>query len=364
MMPNLLTAATSYTTAALGKLQFRNDLTLFDSWSGTYSDSPRRIHEVAKRDDPGRTVSWVERQPNSGGVAPHSYAHMRIAHAAGCVVTNNHLPRWYIKPPAARVIQTWHGTPLKRIGFDLESATYQSLYSRYLTSLPRDVGRWDMLLSSSPFMTSTLRSAFRYDGPVLECGSPRNDPIVAASCFDREAIRQHMGLRPDERVVLYAPTYRDDGTDAFTVEALTYLAQKLNDDWRVVFRAHPTQLAGVPHEHPRLLDASSYADMTDLLVVADALITDYSSIMFDYLLTDNPIVLYAPDLVHYRDRLRGFYMDYGTDTPGVVTTTLGDMIDALLAPDCSEDRHGLRRLYAPWDDGHAAERAVKALDGA
>jgi CDP-glycerol glycerophosphotransferase (TagB/SpsB family) len=132
----------------------------------------------------------------------------------------------------------------------------------------------------------------------------------------------------------------------------------------VLVRGHYNSVrdADVSRPEHRVIDVTRYPDIADLYLAADSLVTDYSSVFFDFVLTDKPMVFLAPDLAEYRDENRGFYLDYHETVPGPVCTTTEEVIASLTSP----DEHGptrarFRETYTPYDDGQASRRINDAL---
>jgi CDP-glycerol glycerophosphotransferase len=241
----------------------------------------------------------------------------------------------------------------------------------------RAAQQWSVLVSPNRFTTERMRSAFRYAGRALELGYPRNDVLHRP---DREQVaarvRARLGLDPGQKVVLYAPTFRDDQTQGgrFVFELpfdLDRLHRDLGDDTVLLLRMHilVAQAVEIPaHLRDFVRDVSSYPEIQELYLAADVLVTDYSSVFFDFAQLRRPVVFYAYDLPGYRDKLRGFYLDYATELPGPVVETEDDLVHALTHLDEVEAASAGRReafleRFAPDDDGHAAERVVDDVFG-
>jgi CDP-glycerol glycerophosphotransferase len=354
--------------ALLGRVQ--PELVLYNGWWGKYSDSPRAIfEELRDRDGPYRHV-WILEDPDAApegasAVTPGSLAYIRQTGLARYIVSNNTLPGYFRKKRGTTYLQTWHGTPLKRIGFDIDRPSFNDS-ARYFKELRREVRAWDFLVAPNHFSGDVFRNAFEYGGQMLETGYPRNDMLLAE---DRAAVRAHtrkeLGIADNERAVLYAPTWRDD--DTFSTELdLGALAR----EYIVLLRSHRIVADTVTvRDSPRVRNVSDRDDPGELLLAADVLVTDYSSMMFDFAVTGKPIVFFTYDLEHYRDELRGFYFDFAADAPGPLTRTTGELIEAL------SDLEGVRVRYADryrsfrarfcaLEDGHATERVVDAVFGA
>lgn len=350
---------------------------LFESWRGRYSDSPRYISEEMARVDPSIRRLWIagpttDLPPDVQPVRRHRPGHFAHLAAADLLVTNDIVTRHFVKGPRVTYLQAWHGSPIKKIGLDETAHQYEGA-DRHLRRMLRDVAKWDYLLSSSPEYTRIFRSAFGYEGEVLEIGYPRNDALVNDDGSRRAAVRSQLGLDPEQTAVLYAPTWRDNanlpGGGFF---------QPAHVDWGVLTLLLPENVVVLNrlHEHvrssttearsPRVVDVSDYGDVTDLILASDALVSDYSSIICDYAVTGKPMVFHAPDLDEYRDRVRGFYFDYESWAPGPITATTEQLAGELTRLDAVgreyADRLGaFRGRFCTFETGRAAELAVRRL---
>jgi len=354
---------------------------LFESWRGRYADGPRAVSERLAELRPDLRRIWVTNGPGvelPAGVervvrnTPRYF--QRLA-TARYFFASDMMPRYPLKSRRTTYVQMWHGTPLKRIGFDVPDTQYAA-NEVYLRRLERDVGRWDYLVSPSEFCTQMFRKAFRYDGQVLETGYPRNDALSGpAAAGRRDEIRARLGIAPGTRAVLYAPTWRDDVLDAngrpvMSLELdATRLVTSVSADTVLLLRFHQL-VAGtvdVP-QHPRVLDVSHHPDIKDLYLAADVLVTDYSSTMFDFAVTGRPMVFFAYDLAGYRDRLRGFYFDFEAEVPGPVVARTDGVIEALddlgtVTAAYAERYAAFTSRFCPLEDGHATDRVIDAVLG-
>jgi CDP-glycerol glycerophosphotransferase len=353
-----------------------SDHVMFEAWGGTYSDNPRAIFEALRRRGDDRRHTWVLRDdvvdPPEGirRVRPGSREFLDALGRARHVVTSNHLPAYYLKRTRANYLQTWHGTPLKRIGLDIANTAFADQHV-FTKRLRNDVGKWDQLISPNPYSSPILRKAFGFEGPLLETGYPRNDAVVNADANERARIRRSLGIGSAQQMVLYAPTWRDDEFSAdgrhgfeLQVDPVSF-AEALGPSWVLVVRGHQLVAGALDQlqEGGGLLNATRYPDVRDLLVAADVLVTDYSSVMFDFAVTGRPIVLFTYDLAKYRDQMRGFYLDVVEHAPGRVVHTCDQLIAALAeigqATDGDSDRYqSFRRRFCAWDDGHASDRVI------
>ncbi|MEU0242144.1 CDP-glycerol glycerophosphotransferase family protein [Nocardiopsis sp. NPDC006198] len=356
---------------------------LFDTYTGRqYSDSPQSLYaELRGR---GRwadyPMSWLVadgqvRLPDDLAPVRHRGREYYEALArTRYLVTNSRQPTWFHRRPDQVVVQTWHGSMLKRIGFDIENIRGKS--RDYFDKLAWETRQWDYLVSPSPWATPILRSAFRFEGEVLETGYPRNDIFFSP---DREAIaertRRRLGLPEGKKVVLYAPTWRDDkyytrGKHKLDLHLdLRRMYEKLGDDHVLLVRRHPRVVDSVPIVGEGFVhDVSLYPEIMELFLVTDVLVTDYSSMMFDFANTGRPMLFFTYDLEGYRDNLRGFYFDFEETAPGPLLTGSDDVIGALLDIDevarrAEPSYRSFVDRFCPLDDGHAAARVVDRVFG-
>jgi CDP-glycerol glycerophosphotransferase len=280
-------------------------------------------------------------------------------------IGNAGAPYWFEKKPGQVHLQTWHGTPLKRLGEDRGPGDFQTW--RHRRRIAMQAAGWDAMISPSPFCSAVFRSAFRFDGRFLEVGYPRNDVLVGGrGAGVRRRVREALGLRDEDRAVLYAPTWREyvGVRDAKPLYLDAPRLTRLAPDTVVLVRGpyNSTHQADVFAGEERIHDVTRYPDIADLYLAADALVTDYSSVMFDFALTDKPQVLLVPDLDQYRDVERGFYFEIADGPPGPMVSTTDAVADALLGEDAhAAARADFRDRFCPWDDGRASARTVDWL---
>ncbi|MBM7171605.1 CDP-glycerol glycerophosphotransferase family protein [Streptomyces sp. G44] len=359
---------------------------LYDVFGGRmYGDSPRAIHEEMVRRGLPLEHLWVvkdgqcEVPPTAKAVRVHSPEYYEAMARSRYIVGNTHFPRWLERREGQQIVQTWHGTPLKRIGFDFDNDHFAS--TQYLLDLDRERHQWTMLLSPNRFSTPIMRSAFRFGddgdaaaGELLEAGYPRNDVLLAPDRAERAArVRRALGLPDGKKVILYAPTWREDKQrhrGGFLLDLRVDLEKarhELGDDHVLLIRPHAHIVEPVPGAGDGFVwDVASYPDIMDLLLIADVLVTDYSSVMFDFAVTGRPMLFFTYDLEHYRDRLRGFYFDFEKRAPGPLVTTSDELIAALRDVDAVREPYGqayeeFRAAFCDLDDGQAARRVVDRM---
>ncbi|MQA97717.1 MAG: glycosyltransferase [Streptosporangiales bacterium] len=356
------------------------DEIFFDSYTGRqYSDSPRVIYEELVRRGQEVPASWLVRDGQVNlpeGLAPVRHQgtewYEKLARARH-IVTNSRQTTWFEKRPGQTVVQTWHGSMLKRIGFDIERVRGKA--RDYHEKLAFEVKQWDYLISPSPWATPILRQAFRFEGEILETGYPRNDIFFSPEKDALAAtVRARLGLPADKKVLLYAPTWRDDkyyspGRYKLDLQLdLQRMYETLGDEYVLMVRRHPRIVDRVPQVADFVHDVSLYPEIMELFLVTDVLITDYSSMMFDFANTGRPMLFFTYDLEAYRDNLRGFYFDFESTAPGPLLLTSGQLIEAVEGIGDVQAAHaGEYRAFVdqfcPLDDGGAAGRVVDGVFG-
>ena len=279
--------------------------------------------------------------------------------------------------PVSAQVTSRAPTTLKRIGFDIENPQFLS-GTAYFDHLANDVRQWDLLVSPNPFSTPLFRQAFRYQGEIAETGYPRDDILSRPEAAElARQVRARLGLPEGKKIALYAPTWRDNQVYAsgkryrFDLRLDLEQAWKtLGDDWVILVRGHHQSADDVPAGlRPGFaLNVSAYPDITELYLVSDVLVTDYSSAMFDFAVTGRPMVFFTYDLADYRDNLRGFYFDFAAEAPGPLLATSTEVTDALASLDTTRTHYGERyerfqAKFCPLDDGQAASRICDRVFG-
>jgi CDP-glycerol glycerophosphotransferase len=373
---------------------------LYDCFGGSeYSDSPRAIHEELVRRGAEVEHLWIVKDasftvPSTATAVREGGREYYEAYATSrYIVANDHWAKWFSRRSDQICIQTWHGAPLKFQGLELERRPHA--VREYRRALGQHPGNWQYVLSPGSFATATIERAFPVEGTIVESGIPRTDIMLAP---DRErvteVVRARLGLG-DERVVLYAPTYRDNldyslgqGVPGFrdrpTFQSefdyregyrlgetldVAALSAALGDGHVILFRKHPRVADRMPPEFASAaLDVSWYPDGLELLLVADVLVTDYSSWIFDFAVTGRPMVFFAPDLEAYRDEIRGLHVDLQDEAPGPLARTTAEVIEAVQGVADVQARFRERyeafvATYCKLADGRASSRVVERVFG-
>jgi CDP-glycerol glycerophosphotransferase len=294
-----------------------------------------------------------------------SRAYYRAIARAHWLVNNATFPAEVVKRPGAVHVQTHHGTPLKTMGLD--QPKYPASTVGYdAERMRRNIAKWDFSITANRHTTLVWDRQFPIRGETLETGYPRNDRLARATAEDAAAARAELGIAPDERVVVYAPTHREWHATYTPVLDVDALAEALGPDTRILLRGHYFYGSiGFPPRHPRVLDVSSHPSVETLYLAADVLITDYSSVMFDYAVLDKPLVIFAPDWEIYK-AVRGVTFDLAAEPPGVFARSFDELVDAFRTgavgdKAATEARAKFRQRFCALEDGHAAERVVRRV---
>jgi CDP-glycerol glycerophosphotransferase len=355
------------------------DAVLFVSWNGKQcTDNPRGISDELRRRGDDREHIWVVQDYAApvpdGDRAVLSGTEEYFDALARCryVISNDDMQSFFRKREGQVYLQTWHGTPLKKIGFDVGRPQFAS-GTAYFDRLAADVAKWDLLLSQNPFSTPILRRAFRFDGEICEYGYPRNDVLSRSGPLAGQ-VRSRLGIPDGKRVVLYAPTWRDNqfyanGRYRFDLRLdLERARHVLGPDHVVLVRGHhhlanDVQVGG---RRDFALNVTGYRDISELFLISDVLITDYSSAMFDFAVTGRPMLFFTYDLEQYRDQLRGFYFDFEAEAPGPLLASSDEVLAAVRDVDAMAAGYGtayqaFAAKYCPLDDGKAGARVCDRL---
>ncbi|MDG6881414.1 CDP-glycerol:poly(glycerophosphate) glycerophosphotransferase [Phocoenobacter uteri] len=356
----------------------------FESFQGrSASDSPRAIYDRVRKEDPSAICIWAVNSmdnvnfkelfthKNTVCVVRNSPAYFKALSECQYLIFNSRTPFLLKGKPNQRIIQCWHGTPLKKLGYDLtcDNQPTTSLKGiRYAYSL--EAKKCKYFVSPSPHVTACLKSAFLIsDEQILELGYPRNDELVVRK-QDKTWIlnlKKKLGLDLDKKIILYAPTFRDnkyDKKEGFLAEnklsTEAFLKFVKNNDYVVLFRGHYFTKADSGDRH--FIDVSRYGNINELMLVSDILITDYSSLMFDYLLLEKPIFLYMYDKEEYSQEVRGIYLDLNKDIPGKICHKEKDLIDALNDIQSNNiDFTYFNKRYNPYEDGDSSLRVLEKI---
>jgi CDP-glycerol glycerophosphotransferase len=349
---------------------------MYSSFHGRqYSDSPRAIHEELVRRGAPLEHLWVVRDGRC--VVPDTATALREGSSefydalarSRYVVYNDHFPDWFRRREDQVCLQTWHGVPLKRLGFD--ASEQQRSIRKFEREWTDQLPNWQYVVSPNRFSTPHLRRAYSLDGELIETGYPRDDIFARDGLAERSrAVRERLGIPEGVRTVLYAPTYRDHVVDQRGRYRLDLrldvdrLRDAVGPDTMILLRKHHYIVDALPVSDDGLVrDVSEFPDGTEIMLAADVLVTDYSSMMFDFANTGRPILFFTYDLSVYRDEVRGFYFDLVDRAPGPLLETTDEIAEALrdlpALEAANRDRYAsFTAEFCELDDGHASARVV------
>ncbi|MFI0486308.1 CDP-glycerol glycerophosphotransferase family protein [Actinomadura sp. 9N215] len=361
------------------KLPIDENLAVFAAyWYRGYACNPAAIYEKVRELAPHIHPVWVVK-PGARASMPDGVEYVvagsadyyRTLARAKYFVNNVNFPDFYVKRPEQVHLMTQHGTPLKKMGLDQMEYPVGANDMDFKALITRS-DRWDFLVSSNPLSTEAWQRGFPCAYEMLEIGYPRNDRLVNAGddAELRARLRDEAGVPDGATAILYAPTHRDYQRRYSPMFDIGRVVDQLGDDHVLLLRAHyyykiKNMAADLGWPEDRVVDVSRHPSVEDLMIASDALLTDYSSVMFDYANLDRPIVIYANDWETYR-LTRGVNFDLPATPPGVVATTEDELVDAFVSraawsDAAAKDRAEFRARFCPWDDGHAAERAVRRM---
>jgi CDP-glycerol glycerophosphotransferase len=293
-------------------------------------------------------------------VIPNTPEYYEAIARASYLVNNVNFPNHLVKRPGQTHVMTHHGTPLKTMGLDQRNAPFSGQRIDFEALLQR-CARWDLSVTSNTFSTLVWERAYPLPYETLESGYPRNDVLAAATDEDVQRARAELGIEPGQTAVLYAPTHREYEPSFVPKLDLAALADALGPDHVLLARLHYFYEGKGLAATGRIKNVADHPSVEQLQLAADVLLTDYSSIMFDYGVLDRPIVIHAPDWEIYRT-LRGTYFDLMEEPPGPITRTATEVAEAIHAGDTRPDlRATFRARFCALDDGGAAERVVRRV---
>ena len=346
----------------------------------SYGDNPKALYEYMQKTFPGK-YKFIWCIDNKDSKIPYDHIEVKrfsiqyAYYVARCkyFIFNVHQPGFMRKRPGQVFLETWHGTPLKRLAFDIEDNF--SSTPGYKQKIYKQARQWDYLVSANRFSTDVFRSCFQFNGPMLEYGYPRND-ILHQENRDAVAkqIREKIGIPADKKTILYAPTFRDNeyyaaGQYKFELKLdLAAMKEALGDEYVLLLRTHYyiADHVDVTGMEDFVFNLSKYDDISELYLISDLCITDYSSVFFDYGGLKRPMLFYTYDLENYRGILRGFYFNMEEEVPGPMLFTTEEVIDAIKNIDTIREQYkdkydAFYEKFCALEDGHASENIVREV---
>jgi len=363
---------------------------LFYSFKGkSYSCSPKAIYEQMLKSDEYRDFKYIwafenpqkyeklKQNQNTSIVKFGAKEYEKALLIAKYWIVNYKIAD-HIYPKKEQIyLQCWHGTPLKKLGYDLKGTlnamnSEKEIYDKYRI----DAKKFKYIISPSKFTTEKFASAWNLNktgmlNKILEIGYPRNDYLINYNVEDVKKIKDKLNIPLDKKIILYAPTWRDDEHDSkigYTYKLgvdFEKLKEELEEEYIILFRAHYLVANSFDFDKYKnfIYDVSQIDDINELYIVSDLLITDYSSVFFDYANLKRPIIFHMYDFEKYKNELRGFYIDIN-ELPGKITKTEQELINTIkqhINFKYDEKYQKFNQKFNHLDDGQVSKKVVKLL---
>lgn len=368
----------------VGKFPADQKLVVFESFLGKqYSCNPRAIYEYMLEHKPEYKMYWsVDKRFNQQFedlnipyINRFSIKWLFVMARAKYWVTNSRMPLWIPKPKHTTYLQTWHGTPLKKLAMDMDEVHMPGTNTeKYKRNFYTESRNWDYLISPNAYSSEIFKRAFQFEKKMIESGYPRNDILHA----DNKQLLAHqikikLGLPADKKIILYAPTWRDNqyyskGKYKFDLELdLKRMQQEFGEDYIILLRMHylVAENLDLSAYQGFAYDFSYHGDIKELYLISDLLITDYSSVFFDYANLKRPIIFFVYDIESYRDELRGFYFELEAAAPGPLVRTTDEVINMIKETEKNTvlpaNYEEFYEKFCDWENGSSAKKVVDTV---
>ncbi|WP_422123883.1 CDP-glycerol glycerophosphotransferase family protein [Planococcus sp. X10-3] len=313
--------------------------------------------------NPDACPDWMKELSNIELVSVHSEAYLKYLASAKYLINNTSFPPYFIKKDEQVYVNTWHGTPLKTLGKDMNGSLgqHKNLMKNFLQS--------DFILAPNKFTADKIVDSHDlrgiYTGKIAETGYPRIDTVFAT----HDDLRGLLNCGSNKQVLLYAPTWRgevgkvDSEIDRF-IEDVIRLEEVLGDRFTILLKVHSLMQKHIKEKKLSLNVVPDTIDTNELLSITDILLTDYSSVFFDYMVTQKPIIFYAYDRFEY-EMDRGFYLNL-EDMPGAICTDIGQVTEAIARSQNYQEDYfvqlmACRENFVSLEDGGSTQRVVDAV---
>ena len=344
-----------------------------------YGDNPKYIAEELIRQNLPCKMVWLAKDgcyvpSNIKKVHDYGFAAFYELSTAKIIISNCkfNIPIYYIKRKKKKqyYLQTWHGDFGPKY---IEKEIEDFVSSDYLATSKADSAATNAILSGNKFFSKVLKESFWLPEQceILEYGVPRNDIYFRGDDL-KIRLKKQYGFFMDDKILLYAPTFRDDyDVSCYNIDferLKKALFQSDNEAWKIIVRLHPnvSSKATLFRYNENIIDGSSYSDQQELCMISDCLITDYSSIMGDFLLMKKPVFLYATDLEKYADKtngrgLRDFYFELPFPMSRNQVELESHILEFNKKKYVEKVETFMQKYYCTFDDGHASEKVVNHL---
>lgn len=359
-------------------LPINNNMVIYQSFHGkSFSGNPKAIYKEMIKSKANHKGIWVlenpytEVQKGTIIVKPNTLQYYYYMAKAKYFVNNGNFPDFYEKRKGTIHLQTWHGTPLKKLGYDI-SKDSPSYYENNSPQLIRRNSRWDYLIGPNEYTSIILQRAFGFKKEMINSGYPRNDILYNYTKEKANEIKNKLGIDKEKKVILYAPTWRDSdfhGNSANQGYKLKFnienFKKKFGDTHILLLRLHYRDAArlAINLSDKTVFNVSFYDDIQELYLISDLLITDYSSVMFDYINLKRPMIFYCYDYLKYKNKMRGCYFNFTESAPGPIVFDEEQLFDAIYNLKTIKNiyKNNIDNFYdkfCEWEDGNASKRVV------
>lgn len=294
------------------------------------------------------------------------------------IMDTRHL--YYLKKNKnTKYIQTWHGTPLKKLALDMDylNTDGNDDINKYHEEFRKNSALWDYLISQNKFSSEIFRRAFDFKGQMLEIGYPRCDILFNKNNEEAiDDIKSRLNIPKDKKIILYAPTWRENqfynkNAFKFTTEMdFDEMYNQLSDDYILIVKFHYLVKENIDWSkyNDFIIECDADWDIQELYLISDIMITDYSSVMFDYAILKRPMIFFTFDLEDYKNNLRDFYFDMVEEVPGPICKTNEEMIDYIknfnredYDNDYGEKYKLFNEKFNQFDDGNASKKVIELI---
>jgi CDP-glycerol glycerophosphotransferase len=362
-----------------------NDKVIFfeSSVGRNYSSNPKYVYEemVKQELDNEFKCIWsleditIEIPGNATKVKRARLKYLYYLAIAKIWACDTRQPSFLVKRTNTTYIQLWHGTPLKKLAMDMDILKMSDGMglSEYKRLFKKNTETWDYLISQSDYTTEKFRSSFDFKKIILKSGFPRNDILFKKNNKKSiDSIKKRYNIPLDKKIVLYAPTWRDDefyenGIYKFSSQIdFDLLKKELSDTHIILVKLHYLVEDSIDWSNYQgfIYKFDQLWDIQELYLISDVLLTDYSSVMFDYAILKRPMIIYAYDYKNYRDNLRGFYFNIYEEFPGPIVENTMNLIDSIKTynyNDYDGKYNEFLNKFTRYDDGNASSRIVNLI---
>ncbi|KZX10826.1 CDP-glycerol glycerophosphotransferase family protein [Methanobrevibacter filiformis] len=368
-------------------LQTKGNVIIFESGNGrNYTGNPKYIYEyiINNCNTENLKLIWsLEDVSEEIPGNPIKVRRTRLKYLYYSIISKFWIfdarhPEYLIKKDQCKYIQTWHGTPLKKLGLDMNIVNMggKTDIEEYKQEFEKNTKILDYLISQNDYSSSIFKRAFNFKGKMLEIGYPRNDVLINDNNEENILnIKNKLNIPKNKKIILYAPTWRDnkfhsEGIYKFSTELdFDILKKELNQDYMIIVKYHYLVRENKDHyDSDFVIIADEKTDIQELYLISDILITDYSSVMFDYSLLKKPMIFYTYDLEFYKNNLRDFYFNIYEEAPGPILETNEEIVNYIKSFNTEEyflkyqnKYSNFIKKYNSYDDGNVSKRIVENI---